>query len=165
MVSPPPPPKCKERFKCDEKVFFWYERVKGLQSVRSKFWHKALACVGELCTALRVANITSLLWARALSAFRSMALMRQWRVPCSITCYHPNKLGWAAKNDNQGFIKKSWSINWFSFIFKIKFLCHRTLKPSIYSHFFSFWVNSYKDIVHNLCSTFDCRQIYGTSSL
>lgn len=118
--------------------------------------------MGEVCTAFRVANITSLLLARALLAFKSMALMRQWRVPYSMTCYHPNKLGWAAKNDNQGFIKKSWSINWLSFIFKT---LSQTLKPSIYSHFFPFELIVNKDIVHNLCNTFDCRQIYGTSSL
>lgn len=79
----------------------------------------------------RVANVTSFLWARTLKAFSNMVLMRLRSLPNSTARCHPKRRGWAAKNDNQGFIKKSWSLNWL-YVFFIFQVCHRSWKPGIF---------------------------------
>lgn len=94
---------------------------------------KRLQPVWESCVPYsRVANVTSFLWAKALTAFSNMVLIRLKSLPNSIARCHPKRLGWTAKNDNQGLIKKSRSLNWLYLFFNLLRVCHRTLKAGIF---------------------------------
>lgn len=104
-VSTTPPPKCKEPFlKHVEKVVFGMKGGRAFTSFRNEFKHKAFARVG-MCAALSIACITPSLRAGLSLCWHSSD--ETGRARRSIAHSLPSdRLGYAARHDNQGLCKE-----------------------------------------------------------